>query len=120
MGTALQVVYVGEETRGDAVAAALPDAEVTSERDGAGALDRLERDEVDCVVVENESVGGNGGELLATVGRRAPAVARVLLAESVRDAPDDAAFVPTRPRSGLPARTARRIERETVARASET
>src|SRR6056297_2618436 len=118
-GAARRIVYVGEETRGEALAATLPDAEVTTERDGATALDRLESGDVNCIVAEEELADVRGGELLGAVGRLYPDAARLLVAESVEEAPAGVAFVPTRPRAGLPERIGRRVERATEFRAVE-
>ncbi|NHN61283.1 MULTISPECIES: GAF domain-containing protein [Halorussus] len=108
---ARRVLYVGEETRGAAVAGELFDSELRVERRGTEALDRIETDAVDCVVAEADLPDVDGAELLGAVGELRPDAARVLVAESVEDAPRDVAFVPTRPRADLPARTARRVER---------
>jgi PAS domain S-box-containing protein len=107
----LQVVYVGDETRARAVAEELSHAEVRSETRAGTALDRIEAAEVDCVVVEADLGEVDGPEFLGAVGELYPDTARVVLAESVGEAPSNAAFVPTRPQAGLPARVARRVER---------
>ncbi|WP_135854295.1 GAF domain-containing protein [Halorussus salinus] len=118
-GAARRILYVGEEGRGESLAARLPDAEVRAERDGASALDGLESGDVDCIVAEEELDDVRGGELLGAVGRLYPDIARLLVAESVEEAPADVAFVPTRPRAGLPERIGRRVERATEFRAVE-
>jgi len=110
-GDALQVVYVGDETRAAAVSEKLSDAEVRSEACGGTALDSLENADVDCVVAETDLGDVAGPEFLGAVAELYPDVARVVLAESVGEAPANVAFVPTRPRAGLPARVARRVER---------
>jgi PAS domain S-box-containing protein len=107
----LQVVYVGDETRAGAVAEELSHAEVRSETRAGTALDRIEAAEVDCVVAETDLGDVDGPEFLGAVGELYPDTARVMLAESVGDAPANVAFVPTRPRAGLPTRVARRVER---------
>ena len=113
------MVYVGDEECGDAVAAALPDAEVTTERDGATALDSFESESVDCVVAEETLDDVRGGELLGAVGRLYPDAARLLVGESVEEIPADVAFVSASPRDGLAERIGRRVERATEFRAVE-
>jgi PAS domain S-box-containing protein len=119
------VVYIGEELRGTAVTEELAGAEelgaveVESVRRGGAALDYLETTDVDCVVAETDLADVDGSELLSTVGKLYPAVARVLLAESVEAAPAGVEFVPTRPRAGLPARVVRRVERAVEHRVTE-
>jgi PAS domain S-box-containing protein len=119
-GKSLQVVYVGDETRGEAIAEELSAGAVTSVRRGAKALRHLETTGIDCVVAESDLGDVDGTKLLGAVGELYPATARVLLADSVDDAPPNVAFVPTCPAAGLPARTARRVghavERRSVER----
>jgi PAS domain S-box-containing protein len=110
-GDALQIVYVGDETRAAAVSEKLSDAEVRSEACGGTALDRIEDAEVDCVVAETDLGDVAGPEFLGAVAELYPGVARVMLAESVGEAPGNVAFVPARPQAGVPARVARRVER---------
>jgi PAS domain S-box-containing protein len=112
------VLYVGDEARGEALARAVP-REVRHERRGRAALDRVSAGAVDCVVAEADLADVDGAELLAAVGDLYPDVARVLLAESVADAPSGVAFVPTRPEAGLPARTARRVEHAVARKTAE-
>ncbi|PSQ48826.1 hypothetical protein BRD15_04690, partial [Halobacteriales archaeon SW_6_65_15] len=97
----------------------LAGTEVETVQSGAEALDYLETAEVDCVVAETDLADVDGSELLSTVGKLYPAVARVLLAESVEAAPAGVEFVPTRPRAGLPARVVRRVERAVEHRVTE-
>nr|WP_254270287.1 PAS domain S-box protein [Halorussus aquaticus] len=110
-GETRQIVYVGDETRAAAITEELTDAELSCARHGAAALDHVETVDADCVVAETDLPDVDGTELLDAVAELYPDTARVLLAESVDDAPPDVAFVPTRPRAGLPARAARRVER---------
>ncbi|WP_276302229.1 GAF domain-containing protein [Halorussus lipolyticus] len=109
-GDALQIVYVGDGARAEAIAEETH-AEVRCESRGTTALDRIEDGEVDCVVAEDDLPSVGGPEFLGAVGELYPGVARVMLAESVADAPSNIAFVPMQPRDDLPARVARRVER---------
>ncbi|WP_115865729.1 GAF domain-containing protein [Halorussus litoreus] len=113
------VVYVGESSRGAAIAEQLSGGTVSTERSAASALDRLDAGDADCVVAEAElsesdeaeAFTVDGAAFLDAVGDLFPAVGRVLLAESVADAPDGVAFVDSRSREDLPRRVARRVER---------
>lgn len=110
-GKSLQVVYVGDETRGRAVAEEMGGSEVRRVRSGADALTCLESAEVDCVVAEPDLADVDGQELLDAVAELHPTTARVILAESPDEVPWDVGFVPTRPAGSLPERIARRVER---------
>ncbi|WP_137286233.1 GAF domain-containing protein [Halorussus salinisoli] len=112
-GDARQIVYVGDETRAEAIGGELSDAEIRCQNSGSAALDQIETDDVDCVVAEADLQDVDGSQLLTAVAELSPDTARVLLAESVDDAPPNVAVVPTRPRAELPARAARRVERAT-------
>jgi PAS domain S-box-containing protein len=108
------------ETEQPAEAEQVVEAAVEQVDRGAEALDYLETTGVDCVVAEADLPDADGAELLSAVGELYPAVARVLLADSVEKAPADVEFVPPRARAGLPARGARRgaraVPRLTTAR----
>ncbi|MFC4549750.1 MULTISPECIES: GAF domain-containing protein [Halorussus] len=108
---ALRIVYVGAERGAASLAERLTDARIASERSGAGALTYLESNAVDCVVVESDLPDARGEELLSAVGELYPDAARLLVGESVHEAPADVTFVSAAPAESLPDRLARRIER---------
>jgi len=110
-----RVLYVGD---GDAFGASSPFT-VETERRATDALGRLDSERFDCVVAGPDLAGADGTALLESVGDLFPAVARVLVGDSVGDAPDGVGFVPARPRADRPARLARRVERALERRETE-
>ena len=115
----LRIVYVGAERGAASLAERLTDARIASERSGAGALSYLEANAADCVAVESDLPDARGEELLSAVGELHPDAARLLVGESVHEAPGGVAFVSTAPAESLPDRLARRIERTVDRRRAE-
>jgi len=110
-----RVLYVGG---GDGIAASSA-LTVESERRATDALDRLESERFDCVVAGPDLPETDGTALLESVGDLFPTVARVLVGDSVADAPDGVEFVPARPPDDRSSRLARRVERALERREAE-
>ena len=109
-GARLRVVHVGPN-RGMALAEQFERAEVRAVCRATAALDRLESDDVDCVVVEGDCPDADAEELLASIDELYPELTQVFVGESVEPTPPSAAFVSARPGETLPSRLARRVQR---------
>ncbi|WP_135806488.1 GAF domain-containing protein [Halorussus marinus] len=108
-GDLRRVLYV-DAGDGDGVADA-PSFTLETESRATDALGRLDAERFDCVIAGPDLPETDGITLLETVGELFPAVGRVLVADSVADAPDGVEFVSARPSDDRPARLARRVAR---------
>ncbi|USZ69887.1 PAS domain S-box protein (plasmid) [Halorussus salilacus] len=110
-GKSRRALYVGDSERARRVVDATDSNGLASATGAADALARLESEPVDCVVAEADLPDADGAEFLDAVGELFPGVARLLVGDSVSDAPEGAGFVAGQPTVDLPARLTRRVER---------